>query len=557
MAVSNVTDGIGIKIVCDRDDVVHQKNFSGPFLSPPNTNEIWVENLTNGDQASVRYALLLPLERDIGLLDVNYNGNTREWAVNLSTMELHDVQGSCQSLFIQRVQQALYSVCISPSGPDSSSLRVYEITLNTFALMESSVMFVDSYDSIEGDTLTNVVYGNRGRDGQYFYVISDSVSYFIDPSEHDKGFLLLQHAECANVSFTSLQYVSLDLLVHLSCCTENQTCSRYGVYYDTYGENDPLISAGLPYHCPNETIDVVVFVSMYQFIVNEMQYELDGDGFQDGLCSGSSTNPWFAYQDNTGQIFAVDLSPSATPTPRKVSENSCLQGPHCNPVRNVSDVLVIEEFVQDSPLILAKGIRPHENFSIIFELYSWQPNLYAFLDIPSKYTPTASPVTATQTPGITHSPSPTVKQVINNTNAIIVGAVVSSAAVIVMISVITIVAIILWRKQCNDTTVVVKDNNGDIALAQQEGPVGLPQAGPIDGGGGDIVVAVQPQGNGGQNVDVVAGLNELTDPTNIHKHTVYEKHNERRRTEDRQNDLQDKANYITNMGGVHGQAQTN
>ena len=385
MVVSNATDGIGIKVACDRDSVVHQRNFAGYFLSPLNTNEIWVENLTTGDDTSVRYALLLPLAREIGVLDVQYSGATGEWATQLWPMEMDGVEGSCQTLFIHRFKNALYSVCIFKMGPDSSSLRLYEITLNTSALEESSVSF-ESFATLNGERFTNVVYAQREQNNQYFFVVIDGDVAYIDPSNHGRDLYPLGYdEECTNVTFLQYVVLSSDLLVHLSCCTEDQTCSRRGIYYNTYREKSLELSEGLPYRCPDFETEVVIHESTNQFHVRGMNYELEGDGFRHGLCSGSSSNPWFAYQDNTGKIFVIDLSPSTTPTLHRVSEHGCLQGPSCSPIRNVSGILVIQEFDQDSQLILAKGIRPHANYSVVFAVTNNpKPSFFALLNIPLK-----------------------------------------------------------------------------------------------------------------------------------------------------------------------------
>ena len=567
MAVSNATDGMGIKVVCDRDRVVHHRNFAGSFLSPLNTNEIWVENLTTGDDTSVRYALLLPLVREIGVLEVQYSGATGEWTTQLWPMEMDGVEGSCQTLFIHRFKNALYSVCIFKTGPgSSSSLRLYEITLNTGTLGESSVRY-ESFATLNGDRFTNVVYAQREQNDQYFFVIIDGGVAYIDPSDHERTLYPLGYdEECTNVTFLQYVVLSSDLLVHLSCCTEDQTCSRRGIYYNTYREKSLELSEGLPYRCPDFETEVVIHESTNQFHVRGMNYELEGDGFRHGLCSGSSSNPWFAYQDDTGQIFVTDLSPSTTPTLQRVSERGCLEGPNCSPIRNVSDILVIQEFDQESQLILAKGIHPFTSNSVVFELYNPQPNLFALLNVPFKFTllpaTTAVPNTAAiSILGTTNSPYPTPTQ---KTNITTVVAVVVPLVVLTLVVLVLAIVVIAQRRLRHNyfpqkanrdengqdengqdcfTPVPAECQDGGIALVQQEAQVYRPEAGQI-GGEGDIVAAAQPEDTGGARVDVVHGKSKVTNPTLIDKRTVYENLHDRQRTEDRRNDCREKVNYI-------------
>ena len=532
MAVRNVTDGIGMEIVCD-GVVVHRQNFSGPFLSPLNTNEIWVENLTTSDGTSVRYALLLPLEREVGVLEVGYNRDTEEWATGFWPMEMEGVDGYCQTLFIRRLRNALYSVCIFQTGLVSSSLRLYEITLNTSYLGASSVTF-ESFATLDGEKFTNVVYAQREPNDQYFFTITDGNVAFIDPSDHERDLYPLDYTECSNVTFTSIQYVSL-LLVHLSCCTEDQTCSRQGIYYNTYRENPLQRDEGLPYHCPDFETKVVIHELTKKIHVrgmnSYMNYDLMGQGFQDGLCSGSSTNPWFAYQDSTGQIFVIDLSPLATHMPHMVSENGCLQGPSCRPITNISDILVIQEFDQDSQLILAKGIRPHENYSVVFEIYSRQPNIFALGNIPYKFTPTiampTSTVKAVQTPEIPTTPP---KQQTNK-ESIAIGVVVTLVLASFVSTIAVAVVVIIKKMKKKD------GQNGDVPVPT-ECQDGHPTV------NDECIVAAQSEGNG--PTDVVHGKNEVTDPTCIHKCTVSKTIDERQSTEQRKNDFLDKVNDITN-----------
>ena len=549
MVVSNATDGIGIKVACDRDSVVHQRNFAGYFLSPLNTNEIWVENMTTGND-SVRYALLLPLAREIGVLEVQYSGATGEWATQLWPMEMDGVEGSCQTLFIHRFKNALYSVCIFKTGPDSSSLQLYEITLNTSALEKSSVSF-EHFATLNGERFTNVVYAQREQNDQRFFVIIDGNVAHIDPSEHKRPLYSLGYEECTNVTF--LQYVVLpsDLLVHLSCCTEDQTCSRRGIYYNTYEEKSFKLSEGLPYRCPDFETEVVIRESTNQFHVRGMNYELEGDGFRHGLCSGSSSNLWFAYQDDTGKIFVIDLSPSTTPVPHRVSEHGCMQGPSCSPIRNVSDILVIQEFHQDSQLILAKGIHPFTRNSVVFELYSPQPNLFALLNAPSLL-PATTAVPNTVIIGTTNSPYPTPTRETNITT--VVAVVVPLVVLTLVVTILLVLAIVVIRRHTHKANgdengqdgfapVPVACQDGRIALVHQEAQVDCPEAGQI-GGEGDIVAAAQPEDTGGACVDVVHGKSKVTNPTLIDKRTVFENLRDRQRTEDRRNDCREKGNYI-------------
>ena len=464
MAVSNVTDGVGIKIVCDRDDVVHQRNFPGSFLSPPNTNEIWVENLTNGDQASVRYALLLPMEREIGILEVEHDGDGGVWNTGFSTLDLIGVQGSCQTHFIHRFKNALYSLCISQTGPGSSSLRLYEITLNTSVPEESSVTF-ESFATLDGEEFTNVVYAHREQNDQYFFVIVDGNIAYIDPSDHERDLFPIPYNGCANVTFTSIQYVvgspthpdSLLLLVHLSCCTDERTCSRRGIYYDTYQEQPLELSAGLPYHCPDFETEVVINKSANQFHVRGMSYELKGDGFREGLCFGS----WFAYQDNAGEIFVIDLSSSATPVPHQVSDSGCLQDSGgCSAITNMSDILVIQEFDSDSQQVLVKGILLDANFTVIFKVYNSQPSIFALLSIPSRQhlpstmitksiTAPILPLPSTLNPSTTHSPTsmPKPQNVNIKLAAIISAVVVGGVIVLARISIAIVIRRWLLKKK--------------------------------------------------------------------------------------------------------------
>ena len=380
MSVSNVTDGIEVKIVCDGGGVEYQRSYPGPFLSAINTNEIWVETLTTAERGAARYALFLPLERQIGVLDVRYTAP--EWTTDFSTLELDVAEGSCQALFIQRVVNALYAVCVfQPANSGASSTRLYEIILNLSRLGESSAAF-QSFGTYDGYQFTNLVYAKLSRTERFFFFVRDGMMTRIRPEDH---FTSSTHLDFdADCNFTSIQYVPSTnrLLAHLSCCSEQQEpCSRYGTYYSTYSGELPQSSDGLPYHCPDFQTSVVVQESSNNFYVQEASYQLDGDGFIDGLCSGVPTSLWFAYQDRTGQIFAVDLSLSP-PKPHRVSENGCLLCPSCRSISNISDILVIQEFDEDTQQFLAKGIRPHANYDTVFEVWNMQPSFFALLNVP-------------------------------------------------------------------------------------------------------------------------------------------------------------------------------
>ena len=380
MSVSNVTGGIEVKIVCDGGGVEYQRSYPGPFLSPLNTNEIWVETLTTAEHGAARYALFLPLERQIGVLDVRYTAP--EWTTDFSTLELGVADGSCQTLFIQRVLYALYAVCVfQPANSGASSTRLYEIILNVSRLGESSASF-QSFGTYDGYQFTNLVYAKLSRTDRFFFFVRDGMMTRIRPEDH---FMSSTHLDFdADCNFTSIQYVPSTnrLLAHLSCCSEQQEpCSRYGTYYSTYSGELPQSSDGLPYHCPDFDKRVIVQESSGNFSFQEASYQLEGSGFIDGLCSGVPTSLWFAYQDRTGQIFAVDLSLSP-PTPHRVSENGCLLGPSCRSVSNISDILVIQEFDEDTQQFLAKGIRPYANYDTVFEVWNMQPSFFALLNVP-------------------------------------------------------------------------------------------------------------------------------------------------------------------------------
>ena len=454
--------GIGVKIACDKDSVVYQHNYSGPSLSRHNSDEIWVENLKTADGSAVRYVLLLPLRREIGALEIRYDAESPEkWATDFWTLELADTDGgSCQRLYIQRVVMALYAVCIyKPDDSDSSSTRLYEIMLSDSSLQESSVTF-ENFGKFDGLDFTNLVYAGQEQTNHFFFVARDDDNMVrINPVDHSASFFLLDHTECTNLTYTHIQYVAPlgELLLHYSwCCNENQTCSRYGVYYDTYNEEWIRSTFGLPYHCPDPNIKVTVHHPTDQFETqSSMNHELEVDGFLEGLCSGSRSRPWFAYQDKDGRIFALDLSSSDTSTPRMVSENGCLQGPSCKSIRNISDILVIQEFNTDNLQVCAKGMRPHENYSTVFNICNSEPGFFAVINVPlvTSVLPTSTvkvassqilmPISLSHSMGHSQSqvvPSPTQAPTMNTEKTIIIIATtVPTATLIVLIIVSCII----------------------------------------------------------------------------------------------------------------------
>jgi hypothetical protein len=420
--VSNSTDGIEAKIVCDGDNVAHRQNFAGSFLSPLNSNTIWVEDLSEGGvESSVRYALLVPLERTIGVMVIRFDGEAGEWLSSFTSLE--GIDEPCKILFIQKLkarEETLYSICIYPDS-NLYSTKLYEIEFDTSAPQESTVrsQYVMHFDGVD---FSNVVFVKTGRlsDDQRFFVVRDGTISSITPINYrQQSHLHLNFDACLNLTCSSLfnVYVEHDqvLLAHCQCCSD-ETCAPYGIYYDIHNEyitNQPA-DEGLPYHCPDFETVVIIYVSAHQFSVQGETYELKGSGFTDGLCSGNSTALWFAYVDGNRHIFVVAIS-SATPVSiHKLSESACLNGPHCSPIANVSDILVIQEFNESSQQVVSKGIDPHANDSVLFEVYSSQPNLFALVSAPVGSPPSHVAVSyyATSTlgllPSLTGTSSPTV-----------------------------------------------------------------------------------------------------------------------------------------------------
>lgn len=387
-AVSNSTDGIEVKISCERDLCVHEQNFPGSYLSPLNSNEIWVENLTISDSNStgVRYALLLPLQSNVGVLEVQYNSETEQWASSFSP--LGGIDEPCQTLFIQKVLDTLLCVCIYPFNGTPRSIKVYKIVLNTIALQESTVRFQNFASQFSGSYFTNMVYANldeRMRPSeQKLFVVWDGHILGITPLEHGSrnSPTHLEFEECVNLTCASVNYIrDYTLLVHCQCCAIGQNCTPYGIYYDIEHEKiSETISGALPYECPDVDTTVVVNVTSHRFKFKGVEHSLEGDGFREGLCSGNSSSIWFAYQDNAGHIFSTGISSSSTPTLYTLSESGCLD-PNCSPITNVSDILVIQE---TGDQVIARGLNPNSNYTVLYEVHSPHPNFFALISYPSR-----------------------------------------------------------------------------------------------------------------------------------------------------------------------------
>ena len=414
MAVSNSTHGFEVKITCEKDVITHQQDIVGSFLSPLNSNDIWVENLTQVDQNNtthVNYKLLLPLVYNVGVLDVLYDSDTGEWVT--SFLPLRGINEPCRTLFTQRIINVLYTACIYPSQNSKFMLKLYQIDLVS---QEPTVRNENYLMVVEGFWITNIVYADKGsRSGdKRFYVVVDGIVWTIIPTQLQRGgsSTRLEFAECVNFTCTSVDYIlPPSLLIHCLCCSIDQNCTPYGIYYDIYDMDDPVTNEpsneGLPYYCPDYETTIIIHSETHHYTVNGAEYSLQGDGFRDGLCSGNTSSIWFAYQDDTGCIFVTDLSDSSNFTPvfHMVSEKGCLQGPNCNPISNVSDILMIQEFDETSDQVITRGIKPNTNYSVLFEIYSPHPNFFALVDIPSSRIPPMSSMSSTQTQSALITPS--------------------------------------------------------------------------------------------------------------------------------------------------------
>ena len=388
MAISNNADGFGVKINCDGGLIEHRQNFTDSYLSPHNANDVLVENIEPVDNGSAHYVLFLPLVREIGILELKYSSLTEQWVVKF--IEMEGINKPCQILFIVRIVNAHYTVCIYPTD-DSNKLEVHEIVFNKTAPQESYVnTFVNNIGSF--DDFTNAVYADRGGTDEDLYIIRDNLISRINPLQHDQNpnEYQLSFDECEDLTCTSLYYIQpKHLLVHCLCC--NQT--GHGIRYDTYQEDIPIITMieGVPYNCPDFKTNVIFRPSTQQISIEHddsmTPLQLEGDGFREGLCSGNSSHVWFAYQDNTGHVFAADISNSDNPTLHTVAERSCLQGPNCRPISNVSDLLIIQEFDDTTQQVFVKGINIYDDYSILFEVTSSQPNFFALVHVPSIIVP--------------------------------------------------------------------------------------------------------------------------------------------------------------------------
>ena len=458
MAISNNTDGFGVKINCDGGSIEHRQNFTDSYPSPHNANDVLVENIEPVDNGSVHYVLFLPLVREIGILELKYSSLTEQWVVEF--IELEGINKPCQILFIVRIVNAHYTVCIYPTD-DSNKLEVHEIFFNKTAPQESyinTLNFVNNFGSF--DDFTNVVYADRGSTDDDLYIIRDNLISRINPLQHDQtpNEYQLSFDECVNLTCTSLYYIQpKHLLVHCLCCNQTGHCIRHGIRYDTYREDSSIIRMieGVPYNCPDFKTSVIFRPSTQQISIEHddsmTPLQLEGDGFREGLCSGNSSNVWFAYQDNTGHVFALDISNSDNLTLHTVAERSCLQGPNCRPISNISDLLIIQEFDDTTQQVFVKGINIYDNYSILFEVTSSQPNFFALVHVPSiivPLTPSSTYKPHTAVTSLQPSSTTTEKPSHSSSNDILISAVVVAAVVIVIITAILIsIIVLLWRKR--------------------------------------------------------------------------------------------------------------
>ena len=539
MAVSNSTDGIEVKITCGRYPYVHEQNFPGTHLSSLNRNKIWVENLTatevNVTDVLVRYALILPLQSNVGVLELQYNSDTEQWDSAFSLIGGIDFK-PCHTHFIQKVLETLFSVCIYPVNAARSNVKLHKIVLNTTVLQDSTVQ--DQRIEIpEGSDFTDVVYASldtRSHD-QYFLFIRDGLISYILPLQlgtRKDPALLDYFGSCNNFTCTFVHYVpETNLLIHCHCCI-NQSCTPYGIYYDIPQRElySPSIGA-LLYPCPDETT-VLVNETSHRFSIQGEEDNLEGNGFQEGLCSGDSSAVWFAYQDDTGRIFATEISSGSGPRFHILSENGCLD-PNCSPITNVSDLLVIQQETSDG--YIAKGIKPKNNYSVQYEVNTSQPIFFARVNYPSTVQLVSSSPVQSPTPVPSPTPLPTKEEKGRESENAIYFAVcgVGIPVIIIVITTVTGVVIFLVYKRCAGGKYVhaLSMYYGLYNIFHREKPTYAPS---------------QPATNGGNN-DVVAPT-RLLDPRLIHGTTVVDQHKERTKTEDKENDLNQKIALMQQAG---------
>ena len=551
MAVSNSTDGIEVKISCGPYPCVHEQNFPGTNLSSINRNEIWVENLT-ATEVNVRYALILPLQSNVGVLELRYNSDTEQWDSDLSL--LGGIE-ACHTHFIQKVRETLFSVCIYvPVNAADSNMKLYEIVLNTTVLQDSTVKD-QNYEIPEGSDFTDVVYASLGthRHEQYFLFIRDGFISYILPLELGRGknhALLDYFDSCNNFTCTFVHYVpETNLLIHCHCCT-NQSCTPYGIYYDIPQE-ELVYTPGpgaLPYPCPDYETTVLVNETSHRFSIQGEEYNLEGNGFRKGLCSGDSSAVWFAYQDNTGRIFATEISSGSGPRFHMLSENGCLD-PNCSPITNVSDLLVIQQETSDG--VIAKGTKPKNNYSVQYEVNSSQPIFFALVNYPSTIQLVRSPTPVTsstllQSPTPVPSPtslqsttpSPTREQkATESKNAIYIAVCgVGMLVIVIVIATVTGIIIFLVYKRCAGGKYMHALCITDCAISlfhrkKSTYPIPTSQPATIEDGNKDVVVPMPS-----------------LDPTLIAPTTVVERYQARSKTEGQNNDRTQKCNLMQHAG---------
>ena len=242
---------------------------------------------------------------------------------------------SCSPSAVFKVIDSYFAVCTNQT---TNLVMVFEVLLNKTSLQSTQISYPTNQLAVPhsiGNITNSSNFLHLEIDNIHEYIIFalGTTFYSLRPFFYSETRLEgLPSSACDRVHslvpFTGAEF--------LAYCTEY--LYLYDIGEEDWTEQDTFDRRGIPYQCPDREVELSVFPGYIQYNSNGLHQDLDipGTAYHSGVCFGTISENYFAFQDEVAGVFLLDIKTSNLTT---MSWSACES--ECFPVIAVNNRYLI------------------------------------------------------------------------------------------------------------------------------------------------------------------------------------------------------------------------
>ena len=331
--------------------------------------------------------VFLPLDGGLGMVDIAQTAP--QYLVQHHTYFLQTNLGPdeqrCSPSAVFKILNVYLAACTNQTN---NFVGMFEIRLNQTSLDNTQILYFTNHITIPHEwgavaNMSNFLHIELDFSHEYIlFGVGTDVFSFRPLNYNTDRFSRVRESTCDRIHFLSPR-AGAQFYIH---------CANHFFIYDIgerdWIELDSFDQSGIPYVCPQEpNADLSVFAGYIEYMDVQslnVNVELSGDAYSDGVCFGNSSHSYFAFRDVAAGASVLDLRSSDVAS---IPSSACENTKDCYPlVPILQKYLIVRKMAERRVVVMDFSEKPSKVF-IEAQFQTSPLTTLVFLECPSVTTP--------------------------------------------------------------------------------------------------------------------------------------------------------------------------